>query len=263
LGHGHGMRTALGNQFRVLGVLIRRDLDEKLSRGGIVFLFSILEPAMQICLITTWFVLMRLSAPYGTSSALFAATGFIPYYIFVHLSLRFRSSFVAGMARRRLPMETSLDLMMAQSFMHLVFYSITAIGLFGIIFAYDTPMAWPQNWTYVLKAVAALIMLGFGMGLCNPVISFVIPIWPSVYPVVARVLIFLSSILFVADFLPVHVRNWVAWNPLMHAVSMFRMGFYPGYPSLIFSEAYLWGVALVILTLGLCLQRIFRQALSA
>jgi capsular polysaccharide transport system permease protein len=257
------MLTALGNQFRVLGVLVRRDLDEKFSRGGVIFLFQLLEPMLQIMMITAFFELLKLTPTYGPSIALFAATGFFPFYIYVHLSLRFRSAFSPVMGRRRIPMETSLDLMLAKSFIHLATYLLTGLVLFSLIYAYETTLAAPHDPWMVFKAIVALVIIGFGIGLCNPIISYIFPLWNFVYSAVARILGFLSAILFVADFLPLYLREWIAWNPLAHAVTMFRKGFYPGYPSLVFSEAYLWGTALAIVTVGLCLQRIFRQILSS
>jgi capsular polysaccharide transport system permease protein len=255
------MASVLGNQFRVLGALVGRELDEKFSKGGAAFLFSVLEPLFQIGLLTAWFTLLKLAPTYGTSIALFAATGFFPYYIFVLLSLRFRQAANQGAHQRRLAQETTMDLMIAQGFIQIVFYLLAGIILFSVIYFYESEMALPSNWSYVVKACVALVLIGFGFGLISSVLSMAFNVWQHIWPVASRLLLLLSGIFFVVDFLPLYLRDVIQWNPLVHCLTMFRKGFYPVYPTLIYSEAYVWGCTIAILTFGLCLNRVFRRYL--
>jgi capsular polysaccharide transport system permease protein len=253
------MASALGNQFRVLGALVGRELNEKLSKGGSTFAFGVLEPMFQIGLVTAWFSMLRLSATYGTSIALFTATGIFPYYVFVLLSLRFRRSARIGASANRLAQETTLDLMIAQAFVQMVIYLFAGVVLFAAIYFWDTPQAIPHDWGKVFKALFALTVFGFGFGLCSAAISLVSDIWQHIWPAFSRLMLMLSGIFFVVDFLPLYLRDVLQWNPLVHCLTMFRLGFYPSYPTFVYSEAMVWGPALGILALGLCLQRVFRR----
>jgi capsular polysaccharide transport system permease protein len=72
-------------------------------------------------------------------------------------------------------------------------------------------------------------------------------------------MIIFAGIIFVIDFLPPTARYVLSLNPLAHAIALFRMGFYPSYPRLIFDGQYLFYSALFAFVLGLVVERITRR----
>jgi capsular polysaccharide transport system permease protein len=68
-----------------------------------------------------------------------------------------------------------------------------------------------------------------------------------------------SGVFFIVDFVKPDVRYVLSWNPMMHAIALFRMGFYPNYPRLVFDRQYMWVCALVAVVFGLVIERLTRR----
>lgn len=251
---------ALQSQVRVFNAVLTREINAKLTGyGGISFVASLLEPVLHITIVCLWHYLVRFVPVYGTSKVLFVATGLYPVFIFIHLSSLFHGSF----RQRRFPLEHVLDIVAAQALLKLIGYLVVGVLLFDGIYIFITPQGIPFDFGPVLLAVAALSILGIGIGICNAVVVAQFPMWRYIYGPIARLLILFSGVLFVPDFLPAHLRKYLAWNPVMHAVDLFRQGFYPGYPRVVYDAQFLWACAFGALVLGLCLERIYRRKMEA
>jgi capsular polysaccharide transport system permease protein len=254
---------ALESQERVLGAILRREINEQLHRGGYRLILGVLEPLLVLSIAIIWHTLLAVRPGYGNSRVLFLSTGLYPTFIFVHLSAQFRHVSKGSSGARNFPLEKTLDLVLASAFMKLAMYYFGGVLGFGLIYCCFTPEAWPSNWTALLAGLAALALLGLGMGLCNAVIEQLLPLWPYIWNPVARGLILFSGVIYVPDFLPVHIRNALSWNPVLQGVELLRRGFYPGYPTACARPLYLWTVIGVLLLAGLCAHRVFRRRLNA
>jgi capsular polysaccharide transport system permease protein len=69
-------------------------------------------------------------------------------------------------------------------------------------------------------------------------------------------MILFSGIFFLADFLPPGPRHVLSFNPMLHAVALFRSGFYPNYPQGLLDTTYLFYCALFAVVLGFVLERV-------
>jgi capsular polysaccharide transport system permease protein len=59
------------------------------------------------------------------------------------------------------------------------------------------------------------------------------------------------------------MREILAWNPLLHAINLFRQGFYYNYPSLLLDTHYLAVCTIVFVLFGLLFERVTRRSESA
>jgi capsular polysaccharide transport system permease protein len=48
----------------------------------------------------------------------------------------------------------------------------------------------------------------------------------------------------------------MSYNPMMHAIALFRTGFYPNYPTGLLDTSYLFYSAIAALFIGIVLERI-------
>jgi capsular polysaccharide transport system permease protein len=69
-------------------------------------------------------------------------------------------------------------------------------------------------------------------------------------------MIMFSGIFYLIEFLPPGARYVMSFNPMMHAIALFRTGFYPGYPTLLLDTTYLTYCAIGSVVLGLVLERL-------
>jgi capsular polysaccharide transport system permease protein len=259
---GRPFLGALRAQARVLNAMVRREIDEQLGRGGHRLILGIIEPIFVLAIAIVWHTLLHWTPAYGTSKVLFIGTGLYATFLFVHLSGEFRSRAKGSVALRRFPVEKTLDVILAASFMRAFVYGCGGIVGFGLVYFEFSHDALPRNWPAALLGLLSLVMLGLGMGLCNAAIEQMAPIWRYIWQPIARGLILFSGVIYVPDFTPVHIRDALKWNPVLQGVELFRMGFYPGYPDQCYQPLYLWPVACSLILAGLCVDRVFRRRLD-
>lgn len=250
---------ASADQLKVLSVGISREFQVQLGRSGLLLFASLLEPVAHILIMCAWYYGMRIKPPVGTSPLLFVATGLYPLFVFVHLSLSARASALNTGVHNRFPIETGLDTVLARYFVKLSCYLLTGLVLFSGIAMFDTDSAIPIDAATVTKSIVCLSMMGFGMGLLNSAIELYLPMWRFIWGPASRLLILISGIMFIPDLLPVHLRDYLIWNPVLHAIVAFRLGFYDIYPRFVYDPIFPWVASLVLLAMGLCAERVARS----
>jgi capsular polysaccharide transport system permease protein len=65
----------------------------------------------------------------------------------------------------------------------------------------------------------------------------------------------------VVEYVPEMYRQYMVWNPMMHAVEWFRSGFYHLYPTYSLDIHYLVSWSGTTLLLGLAFERVTRERL--
>jgi capsular polysaccharide transport system permease protein len=105
-------------------------------------------------------------------------------------------------------------------------------------------------------AMMAIIALGFGWGVITLVVTKYFWPWGYLSGMFNRAMILFSGIFFLAEFLPPTARYVLSFNPMLHAVALFRSGFYPKYPTLLLDTTYLAYCSLGAVLIGLVLERV-------
>lgn len=258
-----GLLEPWRSQPRVLAAVFKRDLDIQTGKSGIGFVLGTLEPLLHIGILCLWHYLVRIFPAYGTSVVLFVSTGIYPVFVFIHLSIDMRFCVRTGLGSRRFPVEQPLDFVLSGAFITLFGYIVVGIVLFAGIALWVTEQAIPYDIVPIVESMIALACMGFGVGVCSAIIGQSFPVWHYFWGAFARILIFFSGVLYVADFLPIYLREILVWNPVLHAVGLFRLGFYSNYPMLVFDPYYMWAWATAPIVIGLCLLRLLRRPLSS
>ena len=248
-------------QLSVLAAVFYRDLDREIGKSGADFILGLLEPLLHIGVLCLWHYLLRVFPVYGTSIILFVSTGIYPVFVFIHLSTSIRLYVRDGYGGRRFHAEQVLDLVISGSLVTLISYILVGMVLFSGIAVWATEQAIPFDPICIVESMAALACMGVGFGICSAVIDRLFSLWHYFWGTFVRLLIFFSGVLYVADFLPLHLRDILVWNPALHAVTLFRSGFYPNYPMLTYDPFYMWVCSLTSIVVGLCLLRVLRRRL--
>lgn len=243
--------------FRLLATLLRK---EALLRVNNPFdaVVAMAEPAIVIGFITSLLILSgrRSVSPLGGPAELFLTTGLYSIYLFIYTSRRLR----IPPPRRRLPLEKRLDFILVHIVIRTIDFSLLGGMVFGVLYLVSTPRALPSNFTAVVEAYAAIIILAFGWLAFTQTVSAMFPrrgrALPIVFAMVNRCLLFFSGTFYVPDFFPPHIRYYLSFNPMLHAVALFRMGFYPQHPRLLFDGTYLAYCCLAAVALGLTMERV-------
>lgn len=250
--------TALRRYASVLLALLLREV-EKRRQAPFTSTLSLLEPVTLIALLSfVNYFMGRQKAPLGSSPVLFFATGFFAFYFFIYISQRMKSAITPS--RGRFPIEQRLDHIFVHIVLKLFDYAILGILIFGTIYIIFSHDAIPASFGPIAFAGVAIVMLGFGWGILMLVLGTVFPPWAHIFPAVSRTLMIFSGVFFVADFLPPSTRYVLSFNPLLHAIMLFRKGFYPSYPAYALDERYLMYCAIGSVVFGLVLERASRRS---
>jgi capsular polysaccharide transport system permease protein len=143
--------------------------------------------------------------------------------------------------------------------LRIIDYTILGIVLFGGIYLLFTEEAIPAHLPYALGACVAIVALGFGWGMLNLVLGKKSPVWRFFFPFISRILMLFSGVFYVPDFLAPDTRYILSFNPMLHAIQLFKIGFYPQYPAILLDVQYLAYCGIFFLLLGLVVERVSRR----
>jgi capsular polysaccharide transport system permease protein len=250
----HGPIQTLQRYLKYFGALLKREHASRLDDPVGSFL-ELLEPIFLIAIMTASFQFLgrRNSSPLGDSPVLFYATGFFFLYYFIYVSGRMKRSVSGPM--QRFPLERRLDYILVHIFLRTFDYFILGVLLFGAIFLIFTPSAFPHSFGYLAIAMLAAAMLGFGWGVLNLTLTRVWRFWGYIFPLINRGLIIFTGVIFIVDFLSPGPRYILSFVPLVHSVSLFRLGFFPNQPLLVLDLQYLVWTSLIAVAIGFALER--------
>lgn len=220
----------------LVSMLAFDSFDERYKRSRWAAFFALGEPLGVIAILSLAQSLTMNPPPYGSSSILFFSTGILSYYLFFHLSLKLRNldSF------RVFPRTTLFDRVLARAMGELCAKSVILIVCCLLLASFgNVREAWPANVDISVAAWLILAVLGISAGLVNAVISAGFAGWMYIYALVVRLLMVFSGAMMVVDHAPPNLREWLLWNPLTHAIILFRLGFYENYPTSFLDVSYL------------------------
>lgn len=185
---------------------------------------------------------------------IFMAAGFTIFFPFRQLAVQALSGL-----KLRSPLYYKriepLDILLALSINNIRALLTLTLGLMALIWGltWDFRMDSP-GMAFCIYLLTVFMAIGFGiclvfLGKYNKFITQLIK------RIINRVLIFTSGLFFATFELPEYTRPFVTWNPVLHAVELFRYSLNNDYPIPDISLSYLVWCSLVLLGFSLVLYR--------
>ena len=257
--------SGIRRQIAIVFAIASYDIDRKSTGSSIGAWESIVNP-LQIMLffigMRVGFSLVRGSNRYAAGGStdmyfnivVFIATGFCIAFLFRMVAIKALSGLKLR-APLYYPRVKPLDILLALSLNDFRALATISLGIFGLV--------WYFTWSFQLDSpglaisvylLTILLSLGFGiclvfLGRLNKWITRIVK------RILNRLIIFTSGIFFAAFELPEYVRPFVTWNPVLHAVELFRYSLNNQYPIPNISLSYLIGCSMVLLGFSLVLYR--------
>ncbi|MCQ0971230.1 ABC transporter permease [Paracoccus sp. TK19116] len=237
---------------RAIGALVLREMSTSYGRVSGGYLWAIAEPVGGIMILAIIFSLGFRNPPIGTNFAIFYATGLVPFLFYSDISQKLSQAIQFSRSLLAYPAVTFMDAILGRLFTNVVTQLLVAYIVFaGITLTMETRTD-PQLPEIALSLAMAGV-LGLGIGVLNCFLFTGFPWWQKVWMILNRPLMIASCVIFMFDTVPQPWRDWLWWNPLVHVVGQMRKAFYPSYSGDYVSPAYVFGVGLICLTLGLTL----------
>jgi capsular polysaccharide transport system permease protein len=254
--------SAARRQRRVLFALMLRNIRTRFFGNGLGYLVGIAWPLTHILVVVAMFTIVGRTAPYGDSTALFVATGVVPFMIFSYLARLMMVSVMRARPLLAFPEVKVLDVLLAAAMLEVLAASCVTIVL--IVLAWFAGVdVMPRDIVQVAYAFGATILLGLGFGLFNGVIALAAPGWFTGYALINILFWVTAGVFFVPDALPTVLREVLAYQPVLQAIEWTRSAYYEGYGGLVLDRGYVIGVGLGAVFLGLVLERAMRGHLLA
>ena len=257
--------NAIWRQIAIVLAIAAYDNNRKSTGTSIGAWESIVTP-LQIML---FFIAMRVGFSYLRGSNRFAAGGSTDMYfnivVFIAsgfaLAFLFRQGAIKALSglKLRAPLYYKrvqpLDILLALLVNDFRAISTISLGILGLV--------WYFTWTFQLDSpglaisvylLTIFMALGFGvclvfLGRLNKWITRILK------RILQRLIIFTSGIFFATFELPEYTRPFVTWNPILHAVELFRYSMNNEYPIPDISLSYLIWCSMILLGFSLILYR--------
>lgn len=196
----------------------------------------------------------------GLKYPIFFASGMLIYSIFSNIGQAMIGLVEGNLSLMNYQRIKPLDPLIARTLLEIIISaaSITLI-LGGFYWA-----GYTFTWNDTLGSIAVFFLISafsFGVGCIFAVLSLLFQEFKKIAPVLIRPLFFISGIFFSTNSIPEHLLPYLLWNPILHAIELSRGNMFVEYENLHGSWSYLNLSALLSLTLGLALFRLYQRKL--
>ncbi|WP_417242293.1 ABC transporter permease [Celeribacter sp.] len=249
---------------RVVAALVMREVGTSYGRTPGGYIWALIEPMAAITLFTIVLsVGLRLKSPsIGNNFMLFYATGYLPYALYLQTNRKVARSLKYSRRLLAYPRVTFVDAILARFLLVLgTNVIVIAILMTGIYVAFD--LAPILDFSRILLAIGLAAILGLGTGVLNCFLMSRFAIWETVWVIITRPLLFVSTVLYAYEDIPWRFRDLLAYNPIVHMVGAMRSGFYPIYDAAYVNPGYVVAIALICMVYGFVLLHRWNQDIVA
>ncbi len=253
-------RTSLLVTYETWQALFFRDAIVRLSKGR-ASLSELFDPIKQILFMSFMFSVIRMRAVGGIDTVIWLMVGILTYNTFKKTMNSAKQAVKSNMMlfnyRQIRPIDTVFVRAAMEFFLTIIVAIIvfTGAGLYGLD-------ALPANPLAAVAAVFAVWLIGLAAALTFSVTEILIPDSAKVITIIMGPLYFCSGVILPISSVPPPYRDWLIFNPLLHAVEAARLSFAPYYHAIPELDLlYVYKFALTFLCLGLALQVRFKSQL--
>ncbi|MES0809968.1 ABC transporter permease [Roseibium sp. SCPC15] len=249
------LANGLKRQVNIVLALVIREMTTRYGNkiGG--YMWAVLDPVLTIAILTSVFSAIAHTPPLGRSFTLFFATGYAAFYMYRSTADQVCLSVQVNRALLNYPVVKPYDAIVARAFLQVVTLFVVNLMLFcglWLMVPFQSVDLKP-----ILLASLIAIALGAGVGIANIVWFHLSSTYQQIWGIVNRPAFLVSGVFFLPETIPPPFREVLLWNPLVHIIALFRMGFYPTYRASFLDMPYIVGLTVFSLVFGLVLVWIF------
>jgi capsular polysaccharide transport system permease protein len=218
------------------------------SPGG--YVWAVVQPIGMITMLSLGFSLLVKTPSLGSSFILFYATGFLTFDLYGQMMQKVGGALKFSKPMLAYPRVNWLDAIIARFLLNaLTLSTVFCIVITGILSVIETRTVIETQ--PILLGLGMCAMVGLGVGMVNCLLAGLFPVWGIFWKVISRPMFLASGVIFIYEDMPSGVQDILWWNPILHATGLVRSGFYPNYYASYVSLEYGFGLALVLVLIGL------------
>ena len=249
--------SAWAVQGRVVWALMLREIHTLYGGARLGYLWALINNCFGVAVFWLLRAMLGTRPPHGMSIAVFLVSGFTIWFIINRIVNSSMHAISGNRALLTFPQVTPLDVMLARAGVS----TATEILVASLIIAASMALGQTSpdpNWAILLAALGLTVLFGLGLGSLLAALNVIFPSLEKLVPLVFRLLFFVSGIFFSVSVMPPAIQKYVAWNPILQIIELTRLGLNPAYQAAAIEPLYLALTVLLLLTLGLLLERYVR-----
>jgi capsular polysaccharide transport system permease protein len=254
------MRGSL-TQLQVVHALLLRETKTRFGVARLGYLWALIEPALWIGMFAGFYGTFGHMATPGTNIVAFITCGIIPFSLFRDSASRCLVAISANVGLLFYPQVRPLDLVIARAILEIVTFVVVFMMFLAGVGLWEGQLN-VESWLEMLGGVVLAGGLGSSFGLLCCSLNVFNDNVERLLPSLLRPLIWFSAVFHPVDSVPNGFRDVLLYNPLVHATEMVRDGCFPGYGARHIDYWYPIAWILVMLYLGLTLERAARRRLE-
>lgn len=253
------LRRYFAIQRGVVGAIVMRELVTRWGRRNLGFAWLFCEPLVFAFPVIAVWGYVRAPYEHGLPMVAFVWTGYMPILIFRHVTsnaLHSMGNAASLLYHRRI---TPFDLFIGRQGLEAL-GNLASVAISLIIFFIVGVMNWPQDYTLMMAGFLYTTWWSLCIALIVACLSERSEIVAHVWPPISYLYLFFSGFFFMADWLPVRLRDIVlAIDPPLHCYEMVRGGMFGNRIVVYYDVPYLTLLLAVLTLIGLWLVRDVRQ----
>lgn len=250
-------RSSVEITLSVWKALFLREALSRLFSGRATWFWLLAEPVFHVSYVLFLFTVIRVRTVGGIEATVWLLVGMLAFFMFRRTGTQVMNAVSANQALFAYRQVKPVDTLIARGGLEgVLMIAVAGILLTGAaLFGYSVVPADPLG---VLAAFLGLWLVGMGFGLVTSVAGELVPELGRLLNLIMMPMYLVSGVIFPLSTVPHPYRDWLMLNPVAHGLEAARQGFasyYHAVPEL--SVAYLYGIALFSVFLGLALHRHF------
>jgi len=248
----HGEFRHRPSMGRSVFALMLREMVTTYGRSPGGYIWAILEPVAAIAVLSLVFSMAFHAPALGTNFPLFYATAYLPFMLFMDISMKIATSVRFSMSLLAYPVITITDVLVSRFLLNMLTHILVGVCVIsGILLLFDVSVQ--LDMMAVFNAYGMAAVLGLGVGTLNCYLFMAYPINERLWQISTRPLVIISGLFFLLETVPAPYRDWLWYNPLFHVTGEMRNGVYAIYSAPYVSSAFVYSLGASLFAIGFLL----------
>lgn len=256
-------RSSMAVALSVWRALLLREAVTRISLERAGAFWMLLEAVEHIVFLMILHGILQHRLIPGANPPLFIGLGILPYYMFRRVALRGIDAVTSNRMLFHYKQVKAVDVVLIRAVLEGFIYLVVSGVLIAACALYGIDVV-PCNPLLVIAGFLLLWLFSLSLSLILSAASTLISEIGQIAKIISMWLFYISGVMYPIFIVPQPYRDWLLINPIVHALEMMRIGYFPAYRAYEdISPTYLCEVTLSLLTIGLLLHVRYARALES
>ncbi len=244
------MRSSWQIQQAVVKALFIRELKTRFGTSPFGYAWAIAGPFFGVMVMVVIFSTISRAGYQGIPFALFFTPGFLLLGFFTGVATGGSGAINGNKGLFNYKQVKPFDAFLTRTLLETVLLIVSMVFIYSAYawYGYDVAM---QDPLVVILVVICLSALGLGLSMCIGSLGLYFKDTDKIVSVLTRPLFFVSCVIYPLIVIPAKYHYLFLWNPLVHAIELMRVAWYPHYIAPGVDLMYLFTCSLGCLFLGM------------